>query len=423
MLRLTAFLCTFLWVNITLTAQIYTEKQTRHRFAQISMGFDYQMSLGGRTTFLNQAGQLEQLDLQSLHKQRVILGGTHFWGHADFYVAVPIRSRFFQTDEQNLFYGSSIETVFKYYPWRIEHNKVRPFVGTGIVPFFFRQNSRTRDELARGASKASAGAPLFTGFTYDFKNHLLEVTLMYDYTNRKQHYITPTQQASIQTPPVYLSFAYRYMFDTTIGSEKNWESGKTQEMTERLAAAGKLNNFFIGVAPSTSSGVRIGNYNLSQRPFFKSFSSNIFADVTLGYHFHRPDMNIALNWRSFRGGQRSFGITQSVQRRSIALEWSKNLGDYHGFTPFIGPSLSYERLQFQEYVDGEQLIDAAQDKPALGVVFGWDIRPNRIQWFVLRTNLRYYPNLNLDLASGDKVAFDNIEFNFIQLVLYPERMF
>lgn len=407
----------------SLVAQIYTEQQTRHRFAQISIGFDNQTSFGGETSFLNQVGQIETIGLQSLNKQRIIIGGTHFWGHADFYVAVPIRSQFFQTEEQNIFYGSSIETVFKYYPWRIEHNKIRPFVGTGIVPLSFRQNNRINEDFGRGASNSSAIAPLFTGFTYDFKNHLFEATLMYDYTNKKDYYITPTQQSNITTPPIYLSFAYRYMFDTTIGSEKNWESGKTKATTERLAAAGRLNNFFIGVAPSTSSGVRKADYNIEERPFFKSFSSNIFADVTLGYHFHKADMNIAVNWRKFRGGQNAFNIGQSVRRTSFALECTKNFGDFHGFVPFLGPSLSYEQLSFRESIDGTRTLDETESKPTVGVVFGWDIRPNRIQWFLLRTNLRYYPNLNLNLANGEKIAFDNIEFNFIQLVLYPGRIF
>ncbi|MEM6262948.1 MAG: hypothetical protein AAGI38_10605 [Bacteroidota bacterium] len=57
-----------------------------------------------------------------------------------------------------------------------------------------------------------------------------------------------------------------------------------------------------------------------------------------------------------------------------------------------------------------------------GLTFGWDIRPNRLQSWILRTNLRWFPNLDLEVADGQVISFDNIEFNFIQLIVYLDRM-
>ncbi|MEO1074606.1 MAG: hypothetical protein AAFX41_01430 [Bacteroidota bacterium] len=58
-----------------------------------------------------------------------------------------------------------------------------------------------------------------------------------------------------------------------------------------------------------------------------------------------------------------------------------------------------------------------------GLTFGWDIRPNRLQSWILRTNLRWYPTLSLPVADDGDIAFGNVEFNFIQLILYPNRIF
>ncbi|MFK8163380.1 MAG: hypothetical protein AB8H12_13040 [Lewinella sp.] len=102
---------------------------------------------------------------------------------------------------------------------------------------------------------------------------------------------------------------------------------------------------------------------------------------------------------------------------------TKAIGDFHGFVPFIGPILSREQLEFTEAFEGEITQQTTQDKWAAGLTFGWDIRPNRLQVFTLRTNLRWYPKLHLDLANDQQISFGAIEFNFIQLVIYPERLF
>ena len=52
---------------------------------------------------------------------------------------------------------------------------------------------------------------------------------------------------------------------------------------------------------------------------------------------------------------------------------------------------------------------------------GWDIRPSeRGDWWVLRTNLRIPPQLELD-HDDHTWSLQHLEFNFIQLVVYPQR--
>jgi hypothetical protein len=58
-----------------------------------------------------------------------------------------------------------------------------------------------------------------------------------------------------------------------------------------------------------------------------------------------------------------------------------------------------------------------------GIVFGWDIRPNRIQSILLRTNLRWTPGLGISVANKGTMFLDQLEFNFIQVVIFPGRIF
>ena len=55
-----------------------------------------------------------------------------------------------------------------------------------------------------------------------------------------------------------------------------------------------------------------------------------------------------------------------------------------------------------------------------GVVFGWDIKQSDVDYITLRTNLRYTPEFNFK-SGGYKFTSERIEFNFIQIVYYPER--
>jgi len=114
-------------------------------------------------------------------------------------------------------------------------------------------------------------------------------------------------------------------------------------------------------------------------------------------------------------------VAQETQRNSIGIEVTKMLGDYHGFVPFVGPIVSFENLNFKESFAGESVHDIEENKAAVGLTFGWDIRPNRIQTWLLRTNLRWYPSLNIEVAPEQLISFNNLEFNFIQLVYYPGR--
>ena len=111
----------------------------------------------------------------------------------------------------------------------------------------------------------------------------------------------------------------------------------------------------------------------------------------------------------------AFDTKVTMNRTSLAIEGFKFLADYHGFVPFVGPSIMIDKLNYTE--NGTSVN---QTKPVVGLVFGWDIRVSSTSSSVLRTNLRWAPNHHLKV-NDNKVMFDHLEFNFIQYVHFIGR--
>jgi hypothetical protein len=402
-------------------SQVYTEKQTRHRFAQLNLGLDFQSSFGGSTKYLDELGNTQSLNLTNSYSPRFLIGGTHFWGHADFYIAIPLFSSTVRKNNQEVIALRGVETVFKYYPLRIEHHKVRPYIGTSFAPFYFEQRNNNFD-YSSGPELNHTSFPLLGGITFNTKNHLLELGLTWNYRNQQDYHISRTQIEQISTPPFYATLSYRYMLETTLSAEKDWESGRTKEVTDILAERGRLNGFYIGAGISSAFWLKQSEYNIATRPYINKYSTSIMPDFTLGYYLHKPDLNLAIGYRGYGTSTNTYGAIQRLNRKSFLFEATRYLFDYHGFVPFIGPTISYDNLSFKEDFEGQRTFDVEDRKFGYGLTFGWDIRPNRIQSWILRTNLRWYPNLFLEVDTNTKVSFDNLEFNFIQLIIYPNRM-
>ena len=421
-MKRTILLSLLLGLGIICQAQVFVEKQTRHRFAQLNLGLDVEMTLGGQTQYLNAEDRLLTLDLNNTFRPRFLIGGTHFWGHADFYIAIPLLYPSEETENQVIQHLRGVETAFKYYPWQITNQKIRPFVGVSFAPFYFEQDNNNL-EFGNGAEINRIGFPLLFGLTYNRKNQLMELGAAWNYSNERDYYLTRTRIEKIKMPPFLLSLSYRWMLDTTLGAEKNWENGRTKEVTAKLAEQKKLDGFYVGVGMSSAFWLRQSSYNKVERPYIKGYGISLMPDFTAGYYWNNLDMNVGASFRSYRGSANVFGVNQNLKRRSFVLEATKYLFDYHGFVPFVGPAVSYENLSFVESFERTLTFDVNEQKISYGLTFGWDIRPNRLQSWILRTNLRWWPDLNLTLNDDRKINFNNLEFNFIQMVIYPSRIF
>lgn len=95
--------------------QVYLDKKSRHRFAQLSLGLDYELGLGANTQISNSAisnPNTSRVSLNASHTPRILIGGTHFWGHADFYIAIPLFQTQSTIEANTIRYQRGVETAF-----------------------------------------------------------------------------------------------------------------------------------------------------------------------------------------------------------------------------------------------------------------------------------------------------------------------
>lgn len=395
-----------------LSAQVYVDgANTRHRFAQLNLGVDTRVFVGENTSYFTfENGVIKENSFSPVTETRLIIGGTHFWGHADFYIAIPI------LNFGNEGFFTTVETGGRYYPWRVEVNKIRPYVGLGFNPHGYKKGE--------GATWYRTKLTSSLGITTQLKSLLISADVGYVPNNSLSYYSEVNSIQPVQLPHLFFSTGIKWSFDTTLGAEEDWESGRTALLTDTLAKLKRLNGFTIGLGASSSFFIGESNYNAENYPFLdEHFGSGVFPEFGLGYYWHQPDLQVNIAYRKYSSALRGFDYSQLLERKAINLEVFKFLGDYHGFAPFIGPAVSYENIAYRMSYQNNSIDASNTSSFQAGITFGWDIRPNRLQAFILRTNLRYFPWLNTELSNGESFKMAQLEFNFIQLVIFPGRLF
>jgi len=376
----------------SIAAQPYVEGgRTRHRFAQLTVGADARiMPAGDASTDATR------------QEVRAIIGGTHFWGHADFFIALPVSS---SGDSP---FSTRVETGARVYPWRLEEGRIRPWVGASFMA--------VEHQRGAGPTQSRVRTPVTAGLTYQRGPHLVSLGAgAIGFASRYPD--SPTTTVPIRMHPRWFSLGYTRAFDVTLSAESGWKSGATAERTLRELAAGTLGGPTVAAGPSSAFFLRDSEQLLALGYAGQHRHAELFPDQGLGWHLARAEVQFNLAWRQNRSAVGGYGYSQEATRSAFTLEAYRFLFDYHGFVPFVGPHLSRERLQVRGSVRG----DETRWRP--GVTLGWDIRPDRLQSFLLRTNLRYTPGLDVTVTGGRTVAMDQLEFNFIQLVIYPRRLF
>jgi hypothetical protein len=404
------FFCQLIAVS---KAQVYEEGgHTRHRFAQLTVGLDFSHFPSGEAiTYQPVAtGQFASKKMDAMSQARLVIGGTHFWGKADFFVTIPILQFMNQSIKQE------VETGGKFFITRLKHHRLSPFVGAGFQYGGFRSG--------QGGHFERAQFPFSTGFSFLHGSWMLDFGISYFWNPSFNYYFEKALCRKIETPALRFSLGVKWMMETTLSAEKDWISGKTQLLTDTLAKLKRLNGITLAVGPSSAFFTRPSTFNSSERPFlYQHKTVGVFPEFGLGYYFHTNDWQLNLLFRKNKSEKEAFGIKQQLSRSSLGFEAFKFLGDYHGFVPFAGMVLSREKMNFTEVDANGSTIDLTEERIAPGIVFGWDIRPNRLQAMLLRTNLRWTPNLGISVLGQGKMFLDQLEFNFIQLVVFPGRFF
>ncbi|MEO0898374.1 MAG: hypothetical protein AAFY71_18315 [Bacteroidota bacterium] len=422
----TLFATSFLLFNF-LFAQVYVGegKQTRHRFAQMTMGLDFlyvpQGGIGGVGSGVIPFPQ----EFPDMLRPRLSIGGMHFWGHADFHVSFPLLNILgndipgnFGIDERN--HNPGVETGLKIYPWRIQKNRIAPFVGAAWAV----KSIQMEGFAGRGPLIVQNRLPLTGGFSWQLGNLIFDAGVRYESAPAFRYPTAPFSLEQTQTPKFGYFLGAKWLIETTLSAERSYQNGKSQALAEKLASEGKLNGFSLAIGPSSAFtiGGDKSTYKADEQELMGVHKgSAVFPEFGVGYYVHSWDAHANVSFRRYFSVLRSFENSQILRRRSFTLEGYKYLFDYHGFVPFVGINGNLEFWRLQEGEDGELVNEQFETKVVPGITFGWDIRPDDIQGFILRTNLRYTP-YKFDTAGDTFIRLHQLEFNFIQLVIYPGRM-
>jgi outer membrane protein W len=405
----------FLFYFLPLQAQF---KKTQYNFAQTYFGISAQyLPSTGYTYLLQPGGMKEKRNLPGVLEPGIEIGGLHFWGKADFYVSFPVKSFLLVKDHKAYYrFSTGISTGARFYPIKVTRNKIRPFVGINwSTPSYVQQ---TKDS-AIGTQILKSVYMVEAGFRHTSKKYrLFDISVQYMPNHSFQYPLSRNQFEKINFPSLSFKIGYKFLFDFTQGNNMDYLDRFYTYLKEKK----KISGFTIGIGPSSAFILSKSSYLTDERPFLQNpLPANIFADAGLGYYWHKPDIEFRISYRNIIQKQEAYNLEQSIKRRSIALEAFKFMFDYKGFVPFIGAGVSYEKLNYKEVDYGLETLNITKATITPVIVFGWDIRPSRAEVFVLRTNLRYSPTLNLQLKNKD-LALDHLEINFIQLVLYPQRI-
>lgn len=404
------FCCIYQLMN----AQIYIDNKSQHRFAQTYVGLNTQITPStGQLFYENESSAFPTTVIP-----RVTIGGLHFWGRLDFKMSFAL-ARFgdFELDENtNLLFRPGGDFSGRFYPWQIQYNKVRPFVGVAL-----NQMTLGLEREAGNRYDFHISTSVVTGLSYGNKDWQINAEVMLLPFNKRNFYINRNEQQTFELPQSYFSIGLVRYFDTTLPDEQRLKSGETVRIESTLK--NRLNSFSLGIAPSAAYFLASPSYNTMDRISVPRHKINFNWDIGIGYLFDKSDIHVGLSYRDYTSTVESYNLEHLLRRTSIAAEGFKFLFDYHGFVPFVGPSISYDRWAYGEFEGNTQIGNVQRTRfVSPGIIFGWDITPSPIDTWTLRTNLRYYPMQKVTNLDGESTRVDQFEFNFIQLVIYPNRM-
>ncbi|MCU0627363.1 MAG: hypothetical protein MUF21_12895 [Gemmatimonadaceae bacterium] len=380
--------------------------ERRFHFAELFTGID--------VTALQPASSPDgRLQVPGRALPRVTVGGLHFWGHADFAVTFALGRPARGEGASRSRLGTGIETRARWYLRPMRTDGVSPFLGAGLGATDLEIGDGPR--IYRMQPMGQAGLVWRRGGT------LVEAGWSTRARPLDRYPRSRSDLAALDVGEHTVFVGVHRLFETTAGLVAPIRSGAWGDRERALREAGRLSGptLAVGLSSPILTGSTARNREL--RPFLAERPrGRPNLDLGIGWHADGPDVQVNLALRRMQFATDAFGFDQRSDRTSLALEAFTFLGDWHGFAPFVGPVVSVERLRLRERDGGTPVTDVARDLVAPGVLVGWDIRPTRSQPWVLRTNLRWFPTLDIPL-SDRRHALGQLEFNFIQLVWYPRR--
>ena len=402
----------------TVYTQEYLSKSTR--FAWLTLGGGLLVNQGGQTDFLANGQATGNTNFGAGVLPRLTIGGIHFWGHADFYVTFPLGFIGAQSRPDNfgaLTLRQGIETGARVYPFKLQPGRISPFAGISFRPMRYSHEVNALEYNNGAPGFESIVTPIELGLTYTTNKWLFMASAYYQPNNTEFNYALSTTQTG-RTSIEPLSFAVNVLryWDTDAFMREPKAVRRLNRMHQILKEANHLNSWYWALGPSAGLQMSRSEYLEETHPYLANeFIGGFMPDVAFGRYFYKPDLNVGISYRTFGEQLAAFDTDIQLRRHSVMLESYKFLFNWLGFVPFIGATASIENLRTT--VNGQAFVET---KPAVGFIVGWDIRVTHTGTSLLRTNLRWVPNLHMEVQ-GQKMMFDQLEFNFIQWVQFIGR--
>lgn len=401
----------------TLAQEYFSEGKKRLNFAKTYL------EVGGHFTPSFMGKEMNGVVVQNISNSSAIvpnlnIGGIHFWGHADFYISIPLTQINLNKSHNTQYqFNQSVVTGARFLPWAVKDNRIRPFIGASWAVVNFKQNEdlpiHSMNKLvfdagvlyAKGSLMARAGVNLYPTSVWNYP-------------------LAKNSSHTIHTPIWGAYFGLIYAFETTRSKNMDKENERVNQypaISKPSLDAKKTGDWFFGIGPSTSFMLEKSVYNDTYYPYLNDKPiSNSFLDLSIGYQFNKLGLVTSISYRNPKFKNNAFDVKQELSKNSIAIEAFKFLTDYSGFTPYIGLNIAFDNITYMEL---SNTSDFSQSNNEInpGITFGWDILPGKTeQWFVLRTNLRWYPLSKIEV-NGKEFSQNQLEYNVIQAVFYPSR--
>jgi len=359
------------------------------------------------------------------------IGALHFFGHADIHLDIPL-SLFRGSSDDRL--GATVShttiTGIDFYPWALAPGTLRPFVSTGLMV----QDLVLEGPLESGRVRQFV-FPIGVGVGWRSPLGLmLDAQLQRVFGGHGVVSSGAPAQPYGQDPPDMAERAVssegwrtlvgvRWSFDTNSAIVR---SGWREEEVGRLQARvddGTASGLTLAIGPSSRIVRNGGRYFDEMRPYLGRIYTDdaVFAHGGIGYYSFPWDSELRLAFRAFGGGASASGASLHTSQKVGFLEVLKFFEvDLYGFVPFVGAGVGYGQLSFRDEA-GSERTEAEAWKALVSIPVGWDIRISPSHSWLLRTSLRWIPRAPLDLPGGSRFDFGGLEFDFIQLVVFPER--
>lgn len=381
-----------IFISASLPAQ-----QDKYKFAQTYIGA--------------QAGWIGGSSESEFLAGRFLIGGTHFWQKADFYISIPLFTSGLAGDEPH--YSEGVITGFRYLPFGLSRKGPRPFAGVQWLTPELRIGEGPLFETSRFGVEAGLNIAFGRLYTLEFSAHHV-------FNNDVNYAVSRESRAQLESPDFGLSIALKKYFDTTSNLSSENAKAYQKQRSNAFEEEKKLSTWHASIGLSA-------NVSVNDLPMLKAYDFmpnrpplTLYPDVAAGYYFHKFDAGVRASWRPMKMKDEAYGLDYDIRQNRLALEGFKFLFDYKGFVPFLGFSLGSDFINAE--INDEELPQIKDNYSAFsyGITFGWDIRPTETEAWILRTNLRYLiqSDSNVDMINA---TGRNLEINFIQMVIYPER--